>query len=110
MEELFSEERGKYALLAEAIDIETLAIIITAARSIEADKDRFGNTIQGSKKKKIIAYLESMRLSAVQKHMLLGALGYRNTNAQDKVQAYVNTLSLSSDEKQMLMKYSGYAA
>jgi len=110
MSDVLGIESSKNVLLAEAIDIEKLAIILCTARSIEADKDRSGKSIQGSRKKKIIAYIESMRLSAAQKHIVLGSLGYKQTQGRDKVQAYINTLNLTADEKKELLKYSGYAA
>lgn len=110
MSDVLGIESSKNVLLAEAIDIEKLAIILCTARSIEADKDRSGKPIQGSRKKKIIAYIESMRLSAAQKHIVLGSLGYKQTQGRDKVQAYINTLNLTADEKKELLKYSGYAA
>ena len=110
MSDVLGIESSKNVLLAEAIDIEKLAIILCTARSIEADKDRSGKTIQGSRKKKIITYIESMRLSAAQKHIVLGSLGYKQTQGRDKVETYINTLNLTADEKKALLHYSGYAA
>ena len=103
-------ENGKRTLFAEAIEIEKLALIVCTAKAITADKDAAGKVIQGSRKKKVIEYIESLRLSAAQKHMVLGYLGYSQTQGRDKVRSYINTLNLSQTEKSALLKYSGYAA
>ena len=104
------DSADKNVLFAEAIDIEKLAIIVAQARSITADKDRNGKAINGTKKTKIIRYIESLALTAVQKHMIYGYLGYRNSQGEDKVKAYINRLKLTVTEKKALLRYSGYAA
>ncbi len=100
----------KTVLMAEAIDIEKLAVIIANCRAMEADKDAAGNSISGSKKRKVQAFVESLKLSAAQKYMIMGYLGYRNIYGEDKVRAYINRLKLTKDEKKALLAYSGYAA
>ena len=110
LEDLMGVENGKRTLFAEAIDIEQLALILCTAKAITADRDHAGNVIQGSRKKKVIQYIESLRLSAAQKHMVLGYLGYKQTNGEAKVRAYIDTLNLSQSEKSALLEYSGYAA
>ena len=109
LEELVGAENSKLTLFAEAFDIEKLALIISTARSFESDKDKNGKVIQGSKKAKIIKYLESLRMSAAQKHMALGFLGYNQTKGREKVEAYISTLRLTKDEKTALLEHSGYA-
>ena len=98
----------KNVLFAEAINIEKLAIIIATARSIGADTDRNGNSISGSKKKKIEAYIQSLRLSAAQKYMIMGYLGYSNARGRAQVETYIRKLNLSKAEKEALLEYSGY--
>ncbi len=110
IEDLMGTESGKNTLFAEAIDIEQLALIVSTARSLSADKDKYGNSVSGSKKAKVIAYIESLRLTAAQKHMILGYLGYKNTNGEAKVRTYINTLNLTRAEKADLLEYSGYTA
>ena len=88
-----------------------LALIIATARGIKADVGANGKVINGSRLAKIEAYIEGLKLKAAQKHMVMGYLGYKNKNGEDKVRAYINTLSaLSREEKQALLEYSGYAA
>lgn len=101
-------EKSKYELFAVGIDVYRLAIIIALAQSIEADKDANGNAISGSKKKKVMDFIEAQRLTAAQKHMLAGALGYTNTKGEQKVTSYISTLPLTQQEKSRLLEYSGY--
>jgi hypothetical protein len=101
----------KNVLFAEAIDMDKLALIIATARGIKADVGANGKAINGSRLAKIEAYVESLKLKAAQKYMVMGYLGYRNKNGEDKVRAYISTLSaLSKEEKRLLLEFSGYAA
>ena len=100
----------KNVLFAEAIDIEKLAIIIATARAIEADKDKSGKAIGGSKKRKVQTFVNSLRLSAAEKYMVMGYLGYANANGESQVKAHIGKLNLSKSEKEKLLGYSGYRA
>lgn len=110
VEDLVGAESGKNTLFAEAIDLELLALIICTARTMTAGKDKNGKSISGSKKDKVIAYIESLSLPAAKKYMVLGYLGYKNLDGEAKVKMYVNTLKLTKAEKQRLLEYSGYTA
>ena len=99
----------KAALFAEAIDIDNLAIILAEARLIEADTKN-GVTVSGTKKAKVQKYVNSLRLTAVQKYMIMGYLGYKNANSADAVKTYIRRLNLSAAEKELLYSYSGYSA
>lgn len=99
---------SKAVLFAEAIDIEKLAIIIATARAIEADTDKNGKSISGTRKAKIQKYVASLKLTAIQKYMVMGYLGYSNKNGESQVKAYINRLNLSKSEKEKLLEYSGY--
>ena len=111
LEEVLGDgEKSKHALFAVAIDAHVLAIILAIAKDIEADKDLNGKPISGSRKKKIEAYVDSQALTAAQKHILMGALGYRNLKGEDKVRSYVEGLNLTAEEKATLMDISGYDA
>ncbi len=104
------DSADKNVLFAEAIDIEKLAIIVAHARMITADVDKSGNVISGTKKQKIVRFIETLSLSAAQKHMILGYLGYKQKAGEEKVKAYINRLKLTSAEKKALLRYSGYVA
>lgn len=111
LEELLGVDlENKNILFAEAIDIEKLALIIATARAMTADTDNNGNAISGTRKAKIQSYINSLRLTAAQKYMIMGYLGYSNTMGETQVKSYINRLSLTSDEKKQLLQYSGYAA
>ena len=101
-------EISKNALFIEAIDIEKLAIILATAKTLTADTDKKGVTISGSRKTKIQKYVNSLQLTAVQKYMIMGYLGYTNKNGAAQVKAYINRLDLSKAEKEALYAYSGY--
>lgn len=101
---------NKNVLFAEAIDIEKLALIIATVRSLEADTDKDGKVINGSRKRKIQAYINSLQLKAAEKYMIMGYLGYKNINGEAQVKAHINTLNLTKQEKSRLLEYSGYSA
>lgn len=100
----------KSVLFAEAIDIEKLAIIVATANSLKADLDKKGVAISGTRKSKIQSYVNSLQLKAVEKYMIMGYLGYKNTKGEIQVKAYINRLSLTKTEKAKLLEYSGYAS
>ena len=104
------ELENKNVLFAEAIDIEKLALIISSCKNLTADIDAGGNAVSGSRKRKIQAYVNSLRLTAAQKYMIMGYLGYKNVKGEDVVRAFIKRLNLSAKEKERLLAYSGYAA
>ena len=105
---LGTDTEEKNVLFAQAIDVEKLALIASVARSMKADTDKDGKTVNGSRQRKITAYIAGLKLTAAEKYMLMGYLGYTNTNGEAVVRSYINTLNLSNKEKQKLLEYSGY--
>lgn len=109
LQDLLGEDlETKTVLFAEAIDVEKLAIIVATANSLTADLDKKGNAISGTRKRKIQAYVNSLKLSAAQKYMVMGYLGFSNLKGERQVKAYINRLNLTKSEKEKLLKYSGY--
>ena len=100
----------KNTLFAKAVDISSLAIIVATARGFEADTDKKGKVISGSRKAKVQGYINSLGLKAAQKYMIMGYLGYSNKNGESQVRSYIQRLRLSKSEKEKLFEYSGYAA
>lgn len=100
----------KNTLFAKAIDISSLAIIVATARGFEADTDKKGKVVSGSRKAKVQGYVNSLGLKAAQKYMIMGYLGYSNKNGASQVRSYIQRLRLSKSEKEKLYEYSGYAA
>ena len=99
---------NKRYLFAQAIDIEKLALVVSQVALLESDKDKDGKTISGSKKTKITQIVNSMKLSAVQKYMLMGYFGYKNVNGERQVKSYIQSLKLTKTEKETLFKMCGY--
>lgn len=109
LQDLLGEDlETKTVLFAEAIDVEKLAIIVATANSLTADLDKKGNAISGTRKRKVQAYVNSLKLSAAQKYMVMGYLGFSNLKGEMQVKAYINRLNLTKSEKEKLLKYSGY--
>lgn len=98
----------KAGVFAKAIPIEKLALIIAEASEITSDVDRNGKAISGSRKRKIQRYVQGLKLTAVQKYMIMGYLGYSNTNGESAVKSYIKTLKMTQAEKELLFSYCGY--
>lgn len=112
VEDLIGEDlETKTVLFSKAFDIGKLALIVAQARLLTADKDDSGRSINGTKKAKIQSYINSLNLSAAEKYMIMGYLGYSNTYGEAQVQRYLRGIrGLTSTERQLLLEYSGYAA
>lgn len=111
IEDLLGEDlETKTILFAEAIPIEQLAMAIAQAQLYTADTDKDGKSISGTKKAKIQSFIQSLKLTATQKYMVMGYLGYSNKYGEALVWAYINRLNLSKTQKQELLEMSGYAA
>ena len=109
IQEVLGEDlETKNILFAEAIPVEKLALIVATANTIEADKDKNGNSISGTKKAKIQAMVSKLKMTAAEKYMIMGYLGYTNTNGEAQVKQYINRLKLSDSEKEKLLQFSGY--
>ncbi len=102
------ELENKNTLLSRAINPEVLAVVLAVCGEITADVDKDGKVVAGSKRKKVEAFVESLKLKAAQKYMIMGALGYKNKKGREKVLAYVNGLGLTKSEREEIMGYSGY--
>lgn len=99
---------NKNVLFAQAIPLEKLAVIVAMVNSMSADVDKNGNTIAGTLKAKIQKYVSSLNLTATQKYMVMGYLGYKNTYGETQVKAYINTLGLDKEDREYLLEKSGY--
>ena len=60
----------------QGIDVDVFRDVWQYNSSVEGDKDKKGNTISGSKKAKVLNYIDSLRLSKKQKDSLYYAFGY----------------------------------
>ena len=111
IEDMLGEDiETKTMLFAEAIPIAQLAMAVAQASIYTADTDRDGKVISGTKKAKVQSFVQGLRLSAVQKYMIMGYLGYSNKYGETSVRAYINRLNISNDAKDYLFEASGYTA
>lgn len=79
-------------------------------KDIESDKDKEGNTISGSKKKKVIEKIEDLSISDENKLLLIAYSGYTIDSEKDreKLLKYLNRLTLSTDNKKKLADMCGF--
>ncbi|MBE6585072.1 MAG: hypothetical protein E7645_00935 [Ruminococcaceae bacterium] len=99
---------NKNVLMSRAVDPAQLAIVSAVCAGLAADVGKDGKTITGSKKAKVISYLSALNLKAAQKHLILGYLGYKNTQGEEKVRAYLAGLGLGREEVKELLEIGGY--
>ena len=78
------------------------------SQDFTSDKDENGNTISGSKKEKIVNYINSMRLSATEKAILIKMNGYKIPEYDNQIINYVNNKPLSMQEKVSVLDAIGY--
>ena len=110
-----NEATGAYGdnrtlLLGAAIDVSKIAATYGQLSVLKADTDSKGNMIVGTKKAKIQRVVNGLRLTAAQKYILMGFLGYKNSNGESAVKAYIRALGLSEEEQLALMEMCGYDA
>jgi hypothetical protein len=101
------------------VDYESLYNYYFTVRGITSDKDYQGNTISGSKRKKVVSSIKSMDLSAEQKLLLICASGYSlqdndlprmsAENAKKRVLRYILSLKGATQaEKTMIAEMCGF--
>ncbi len=78
------EVDSRKALFGAYINVDTLAVAYSYCRSLEADTNKKGKAINGTRKAKVVKYLNSLKTSAAEKYMILGYLGYSPVNAGAK--------------------------
>ena len=67
----------------QGIDVDVFHDVWQYNSSIEGDKDKNGNTISGSKKAKVLDYINSLELSRKQKDSLYYAFGWAKSTIYD---------------------------
>jgi len=72
---------------------------------LKADKDAKGKTINGSKKKKVINYVNSLPISDVQKAALLKKQKYKVSGYDQKIANEINKSGLTQAEKNEIYSY-----
>lgn len=101
------------------VDYETLYSYYFTVRGITSDKDAQGNTVGGSKRKKVVASIKSMKITADQKLLLICASGYAlqdndlprmsAVNAKKRLLRYIlNLKGATQTEKTELAEMCGF--
>ena len=90
------------------IDWNTFYNIYFDAKDIKSDYDDNGKTISGSKKQKVTKYVKSLNLTATQKYMVMGLLGYKNANGKEQVHSLLRSKGYSGEKLNEIMKLCGY--
>jgi hypothetical protein len=81
---------------------------IIKSQEFTSSKDRNGNTISGSKKAKVINYINSMNIPVSQKAILINLNGYKLTNYNSQVINYVNSSNNTTADKKEILKFLGF--
>lgn len=74
--EVYGIDRGNTAMLEGVIGSDVLTILSIKTKGFESDKDKNGKTVSGSKRKKTIAAINSLSLTAEKKLLLICSKGY----------------------------------
>lgn len=94
----------KYTLYG-SINATDLVVFLTEIGSIESDKDKKGNTIQGSRKEKVQKYIQGLKLTAQQKYILSYLAGYSPTdNGKSAISKYLKNNGYTQKEVNDLWK------
>ena len=79
-------------------DRELLVLSKAAISAMEADVDKKGNAVSGSRKKKVLAYVKTLKLPKGQAEVVLYLNGYRGDAVLGSVARYANGAGLSEEE------------
>lgn len=103
------DEEDKYTdyktIKTAGVDIDTW--LSFDSQEFKADKDKNGKSVSGSKKKKVISYVNSLDLSIPQKAMMIRTQYSSFNNYNNQIVQYVEDLDVSYDDKVKMIKGSG---
>lgn len=90
----------------DLVGFEKYAEFAYSIKDIESDKDKNGNTVSGSKKKKVIEKINSLGISSEKKLLLIAYSGYKLDSEADKAKLlrYLNRSTMTVEEKKALAK------
>ncbi len=119
LEQTFSFESGKDIMISKRVGAENTALLKVLTKGIESDVDKNGKTISGSKRKKVIAAIDSLSIRREQKLLLICYKGYSiqdndipgvsAVNAKKLLLRYILGLSgITQAEKAKLAEICGF--
>lgn len=107
--EKFSRDDYDMATKTFKIKGDTFIEATNGLSDIKADKNSKGETIEDSRKKKVIKYINSIRgLTSIQKTYLYGVAGYSIKAYKNDMYKYINSLPMTKAEKAELWKNLGF--
>lgn len=77
---------------------------INDINDIEADKKANGTTVSGSRKKKIVSYVNSLDLTIPQKAILIRQVYSSFNDYNRQIIEYINSLDIEYEEKMSILK------
>jgi hypothetical protein len=98
------ENPGKYQTAIAITDYKTYQTYRDKINDLSADKDEDGKSISGSRKSKVISYVNSLDLTIPQKAMLIRQSYSSFDDYNNEIVDYVSGLEISYEEKINLLK------
>ena len=98
------ENPGKYAIATAIADYDTYKTYSKDIYELKADKDEEGKSISGSRKEKVISYVNELDLSIPQKAMLIRQTYSTFDDYNDEIVNYVANLSVDYDTKKAILE------
>lgn len=87
---------------AIGMDGETFLKVSTDLANMRSDYDAQGNSINGSKKMKVIQYLNNSGLSELEIYYMYAQLGYSVKQNKARITSLINSLNLSANDKKVI--------
>lgn len=98
------ENPGKYAIATAITDYDTYKTYSKDIYELKADKDEDGKSISGSRKEKVISYVNELDLSIPQKAMLIRQTYSSFDDYNDEIVSYVDNLDVDYDTKKAILE------
>ncbi len=98
------ENPGKYAIATAIANYETYKTYSKDIYELKADKDEDGKSISGSRKEKVISYVNELDLSIPQKAMLIRQTYSSFDDYNDEIVNYVANLDIDYDTKKAILE------
>lgn len=117
--DVMGTEASKSVLIASCVGVENLAVLNSLVKGYEDDVSKTGDKVSGSKRKKIIAAINSMPLTLDQKILLVYAKGYTPKDGEIPgvsaesakkrlLRSVLNAKDLTKSQKESLAKACGF--
>ncbi len=99
MSDITGKKHDTKYYLYDALGSVNASVYLTEISAIESDKDKNGKTVPNSRKNKVHAYVQKLRLTALQKYILMTLAGYVPTElGKTQVERYLRSKGLTAKE------------